>query len=142
MTETTATDEAPSTHEVENLRESAPIVLEYKAKKKKKKKRYSRGARDLQEMEGQMSKVAKRITRAMAEGTATYDKERNRSARKKRDGAVRDLIPNLGEALSVTADELSGLPSDVAKIMDTKGSRRILRRQLRMLADPLDIWRI
>jgi hypothetical protein len=117
-----------------------PIVLEYKSKKKKKK-RYSKGLRDFQRVEGRLSRVNRRIANAMAEGAATYEKERKRSARKKKDGAIRDFVPNLGEAMSASLREASSVPIDVAEALNTKSARRLLRNQLRLIAGPLRVGR-
>jgi hypothetical protein len=117
-----------------------PIVLEYKSKKKKKK-RYSKGLGDFQRVEGRLSRVNRRIANAMAEGAATYEKERKRSARKKKDGAIRDFVPNLGEAMSASLREASSVPIDVAEALNTKSTRRLLRNQLRLIAGPLRVGR-
>jgi hypothetical protein len=117
-----------------------PIVLEYKSRKKKKR-RYSRGLGDFQRVEGRLSRVNRRIAKAMAEGASTYEKERKKSARKKKDGAIRDFVPNLGEAMSASLREASSVPVDVANAINTKSARRLLRNQLRMIAGPLRVGR-
>jgi hypothetical protein len=118
-----------------------PIVLEYKSKKKKKKKRYSKGLGDFQRVEGRLSRVNRRIAKAVAEGASTYEKERKRSARKKKDGAIRDFAPNLGEAMSASLREASSVPVDVANALNTKSTRRLLRNQIRLIAGPLRVGR-
>jgi hypothetical protein len=117
-----------------------PIVLEYKSKKKKKK-RYSKGLGDFQRVEGRLSRVNRRVAKAIAKGASTYEKERKRSAGKKKDGAIRDFVPNLGEAMSASLREASSVPADVAEAVNTKGARRLLRNQLRMISGPLRVGR-
>jgi hypothetical protein len=118
-----------------------PIVLEYK-NKKKKSKRYSSGLGDVQRLEGGVSKATRSLTRAVARGASTYDKERRKSARRKRDGAVRDFVPNVAEGLSTSLREASSVPADLAQSTNTKGTRRLLRRQLRLVGDSLKVWRL
>jgi predicted nucleic acid-binding Zn-ribbon protein len=118
-----------------------PIVLEYKSKKKKKR-RYSKGLEDVQEVEAGLSRAIRKATSAIAEGTATYDKARRKSARQKKDGAIRDFIPNMGEALSESLREASDIPADVADTLNTKSNRRRLRRRIRDVSDALDTWRL
>jgi transketolase len=110
-----------------------PIVLDYKPKKKKNKK-YSGGLGDWQRVEGRLSRINKRITEAVAQGASTYEKERKKSAGKKKDGAIREFIPNMGEAMSASLQEVSSVPADIAAAVNTKGSRRLLRNQLRLVA--------
>jgi DNA topoisomerase VI subunit B len=118
-----------------------PIVLNYRSKKKKKR-RYSKGLEDVQEVEAGLSRAVRKATRAIAEGTDTYDKARRKSARQKKDGAIRDFIPNLGEALSESLREASDIPADLADTLNTKSNRRRLRRRIRDVSDALDAWRL
>ena len=113
-----------------------PVVLTYKPKKKKKKK-YSKGLEDFQRVEGRVSRISKQVTKALAKGTSTYEKERKKSARKKKDGAIRDFVPNVGEAMSTSLGEISSVPADLAEAINTKSSRRLLRNQIRMASDLL-----
>jgi transketolase len=117
-----------------------PVVLDYKPKKKKQKK-YSKGLEDFQRMEGRVSRISKRVAKAMAKGASTYEQERKKSAGKKKDGSVRDFAPNMGEALSASLREVSSVPADLAEAMNTKGSRRMLRNQIRTAANMLRIPR-
>ena len=125
---------------------SEPIVLNYKAKKKKKKKRgkvrYSRGLADVQRLDGQLTRIGRRWTGAVAKGISTYDRERKSSAKKKRDGSIKDFVPNVGEAWSASLVEASKLPSDVAKLYDSRTSRRILRQQLRLVSSTVRVLRL
>jgi transketolase len=117
-----------------------PIVLDYKPKKKKQK-RYSKGLGDFQRVEGKLSRINRRVAEAMAEGASTYEKERKKSAGKKKDGAIRDFLPNLGEALSASLRETSSVPADVAAAVNTQSSRRLLRNQIRTVSRNLRIGR-
>jgi transketolase len=130
-------------HTAASLRETGrPIVLEYKKKKNRKNKRYSAGLGDAQRLEEGMSKATRRLAQAVARGTDTYHKERQKSARRKRDGAIRDFVPNMAEGISTSLREASSVPADLARSTNTKGTRRLLRRQLRLVSDSLKVWRL
>ena len=111
-----------------------PAAIVYKKKKKKKRKKYSRGLRDIQRAERRVSKAADRLTRAARKGTRTYRKRRNKSARKRRDGAVTDVFINLSEG---AADAFaSGAPviTDLTRAVQPRRLRREARRQFRAFA--------
>lgn len=116
-----------------------PIVLERKSKKKRRK---SKGLEDAQDLEAAVSRALRRAARAGAKGTSEYDRARRRSARKKRDGAIRDFVPNMGEALSEGLREASAIPADVADSLDTKATRRRVRRRTRDVSEALRTWRL
>ena len=110
-----------------------PAAIVYK-KKKKKRKKYSRGLRDIQRAERRVSKAADRLTRAARKGTRTYRKRRNKSARKRRDGAVTDVFINLSEG---AADAFaSGAPviTDLTRAVQPRRLRRAARQQFRAFA--------
>ena len=65
-----------------------PIVVNIG--KKKKKKKYSRGLEDLQRTGVGLTRVSSRIARSVAKGMKAFRKASDKSARKKRDGALRD----------------------------------------------------
>jgi len=109
-------------------------------KRKKKKYRYSRGLGDVQKAEGHLTTVTKKALRSVSKGVSEYDRQRRKSAGKKRDGALRDYIPNVGIAVSEALSEGSDIPTDIAKMLNTKSSRRMLRRQLRMASDGLRLF--
>jgi hypothetical protein len=122
--------------------EDKPIVLNLKKEKKKKsKRRYSKGLEEVQEMERHLTRSMHRVARATEKGIASYRKRSQKSAEEKKDGAIKDFIPNSGRAISLTLKEISPLPDDLAKVMDTERNRRRLRRQLRALSRTLERWR-
>ncbi len=120
-----------------------PIVLTLKKKKsKKKKRRYSRGFEETQRMERHLTRSTHRMARAVEEGISTYRKRSSRSARSKKDGAIRDFIPNSGLAMSRAMKEASPIPYDLARAMNTRDQQKRLRRQLRSFSRTLRRWRI
>jgi hypothetical protein len=107
---------------------SKPVV--FNAKKKKKRK-YSRGLKGVQVAGRRAGKISSRLVRAVSKGMNAYRKASDKSARKKRDGAMRDFGLNTAKGLSRTLRSSSELPLDMAKVLDTGGSRRMVRRQIR-----------
>ena len=110
---------------------AVPIVVE--RTKKKKKKKYSKGTKDIQRMERRASKASQRLARAVADGLPAYRKKSNKSARKKRDGAVVEFIPNAAEGLSKSMRVASRVPADLAKAVNTKRVRRQMRAVVRIM---------
>lgn len=106
-----------------------PIVI--KLKKKKKKKRYSREFKEIQRVERHFTRSSHRAAKAMEKGVSSYIKRRDKSARSKRDGAVMGFFSNTGRATSRAFREVSPIPYDMAKAMDSKSVRRQLRRASR-----------
>jgi hypothetical protein len=133
LEKTMTTDPQPSS-------QSGPIVLSLK-KKKKNKRRYSKGLEEVQRMEPHLTRSTHRLAKAFDKGISTYRKGSIKSARKKKDGAMRDLLPNSARAMSQAFKEVTPIPYDIARAMNTKPSRRRLKRQLRTLSRSLRSWR-
>ena len=101
---------------------------------KKKKRKYSRGLRDLQVSGRRMTKISGTVTRAVSKGLRAYRKASDKSARKKRDGAIRDLGLNVAKGASKLLRSSSSVPYDLARAMNRRGLRRSVRRQVRAAA--------
>jgi hypothetical protein len=129
-----------------SLRDGGPPVVVDRRPKGKRKQRYSKGLEDVQKFEAGVSRAVRRggggTARAAEKGASTYDKARRKSARKKRDGAIRDLGPNMGEALSESLREGSKIPAEVAAALDTRSSRRRVRRRIREASRAARIWQV
>ena len=130
--------------------DAGPIVLEYRSGKKKKKKagvdgkgrrNYSRGLKDVQEVEGDMVKIARKATRSVAKAIETYEKERTRSADEKKDGAIEDFPQNAAKAMSEAMKEASDIPVDVVDALTTRNLRKQLRRNLKRTSRALKVFR-
>jgi hypothetical protein len=119
---------------------NSPIVLSLK-KKKKTKRRYSKGLGEMQRMERHLTRSTHRMVKATEKGLSHYRKLNFKSAQKKRDGVLRDFVPNTGLAMSRVMSEASPIPFDIARAMNTKQNRRRLRRQLRSLSRTMRTWR-
>jgi hypothetical protein len=108
----------------------APIVIKI-GNKKKKKKGSSKAARRLESYEKHLSRSARRISRGVKNGVDTYIDNRNRSERKRRDGAIVDLCQNLAKGTARAISESSPILTDYARAMNTKQMRKQIRQFLR-----------
>ncbi len=106
-------------------------------KKKKGRRKVSRELRDVEQMERHLSRAAQRTARAVAEGLDSYRRRRRRSARRKRDGALRDLPRNAAAGMAETMRVISRVPVDLARAADTPVVRRAFYLGTRMLLLPL-----
>jgi hypothetical protein len=111
---------------------ATPLVV--RVEKKRRKKRYSRGLRDVQTTNRGFLKASRRLVRAVTRGMTTYLKESNKSARKKRDGALRDYGFNVSDAIGTSLTEVSGIPRDLVRSVSTRRWRRAMRRSLKATA--------
>src|SRR6266567_4085268 len=94
-------------------RADAPPLVVVKKKKKNKKIKYSRGLKDLQKSGRSLTKISARLARANARGMETYLKASDNSARKKRDGAMRDFGVNAAKGLGKSLRLSSRVPVDI-----------------------------
>jgi hypothetical protein len=130
-----------------------PIILEYKKLKKKKqsvatessdnsKEKYSKGLEDIQRLESNVVRITQKATKALSKGVDVYEKEREKSAREKTDGAIEDFINNSAKATSAYLKEASDIPIDLAESVSTDSYRKRLRKNLRQASKFLRLWRI
>ena len=125
-----------------------PIVIEYEsddeddATVREDSEQYSEGLEDVQQLEADLVRVARRASNAVSKGIETYDDERSRSAKEKKDGAIEDFPHNSAKALSESLKEASEIPLDVADAITTKNYRKRLRRSLKRVSKTLRTYRI
>jgi hypothetical protein len=126
-----------------------PIVLEYKGQKKKSEaaadegqSKYSEGLEDVQVLEGNVLRVAKRVAKAASKGIDTYENERKRSAKEKTDGAIEDFFNNSAKAASASMKEVSEIPIDMVESINTESYRKRLRKNLRRTSKLIRLFRI
>ncbi len=105
--------------------------------KKKRKKKYSRGLRDIQRIGEAASRATERISRAVEVGLKSYRRRTNKSAGKRRDGALRDAFENAAVAAGKAIRVSARAPRDLAKGLDTKAMWRGARPLVRLAATPL-----
>ena len=111
-----------------------PIVLERTKKSNKKKSSKSR-MRDADRAERHLYIAAQRTVSATEKGLRRYKKDRRASARRERDGAIIEFIPNVASGMVVGATHLAPLPLDFIRAMPV---RRMTRSSLRATTLILD----
>lgn len=115
---------------------TSTVHIRYR-KTKKKKRKYTRGLKDVQRLERGLSKAARRLSRAAADGVSLYRRRGNKSSRKKRDGAIRDGLENWTRGLGKTVRKGSDAPYDIAKSLNSKRVSRQIRNALRLVMPPI-----
>lgn len=108
----------------------APVVIKLRDKKKKKRGS-SKAARRLEDYEKRMAKSARRVSRGVKNGVDTYIDNRNRSERKRRDGALVDFCENTAKGIAKAISESSPILTDYTKALNTKQMRKQIRQFLR-----------
>jgi hypothetical protein len=106
-----------------------PIVYEVR-KKRRRKKKYSSGLKDPQKVEQGLSRSVERVAHAVADGFTRYRRRRNNSARKKRDGAIKDVCRNVGRGAETAIRRAAKAPTDLTRKLS-------FRRVTRLLVPPL-----
>jgi X-X-X-Leu-X-X-Gly heptad repeat protein len=102
-----------------------PIV--YKRRKSGgRKRKYSRGMKDPQKLERGFVGAVERLARGVTDGLSEYRKERNRSARRKRDGAIRDAVRNVSRGLRDGLTTAAKAPTDFSRHVTTKRLTRLV----------------
>lgn len=109
---------------------------------KKRKVKYSRGLRDIQKFEGNLTRIAKKASKVVSKGVSTYERERQKSARARTDGAIEDYIHNTAKAGSAALKEAANIPIDLAEAFSPINYRKRLRRSLRRTSKFIRLWRI
>lgn len=110
------------------------VVDDVDGKKRRKKKYSSKSARDFQEMGNAVSKGAFRMSNAIAVGLDTFYRNQNRSAKRKKDGMVKDVMLNTARGFRDAGAEAARAPYDVYKRVDVW---RQARRMMKMFTDPM-----
>jgi hypothetical protein len=127
-----------------------PIILKYKKRKKVKdgddaaqgEKKYSRGLEDVQQLEGHVTHMAQKASRALSKGIDVYEREREQSAREKTDGAIEDFIHNSAKATSAVLKEASDIPVDLADSLNAGSYRKRVRKTLKRASKFIGLWRL
>jgi hypothetical protein len=110
------------------------IIVEERRKRKKKnkgKRGSSRAARRVEDIERDLSRAVRRVARGGHFGANRYIRRRNRSARRRRDGALVDFCKNVARGASKATRVSSPALIDVAKAVESKRTRKGIRRVLR-----------
>jgi hypothetical protein len=113
--------------------EVSPPIQYSVVPEKKRRRRYSRNARPLQTFERRISKSAHRVSKAISKGIQVYLDERDESLRRRRDGAIIESYVNVATGISEGIADASPVITDVAKAINSKRTRRLLRSFVRAI---------
>jgi hypothetical protein len=98
-----------------------PIVVRLrKGRKKRGRKRYSRGFKDLQRWTYGGSRALYRLGNSLAAGFDSFSKRSSRSARRRRDGLLRDSLKNGARGFDRAAREAGRAPYEIARRISTR----------------------
>jgi hypothetical protein len=124
--------EEPPVYETESVR----YTRVKSDKRKKKKRRTSAGLGDAERFGHHATRASSRLARAVSKGFRRYERERDRSARNRRDGALRDFIENASLGLGATLRAAADVPYELARGTNSRGVRRQTRCFAGVLAVP------
>lgn len=105
--------------------------------KDKKKVSYSKDLKNIQKAEHRLSKASRKIARSVEKGINSYLKQRDKSASKKKDGALEDLSINFSKGFADFGKAASPAFYDIGKAVNifrlTKKQRKSVKRQIRSI---------
>jgi hypothetical protein len=120
-------------HEEPLVLSRGDVDLTKKKGRKSAKRGSSANTRRLEDIERRVSKAGRRVARSLYHGVDEYVDARDKSARRRRDGALVDMYENVSRGVSKAVSEASPALVDVAKAFNTRKSRRSIRRTLKRL---------
>lgn len=100
------------------------IIVRNRKKKRKKRRYSSRPLKTLQQKLNGMLRVSDRIANAISRGILKFRQRSKKSAKKKRDGLLRDLPRNAASGLGETIRVSSKIPRDVVRVFRPKFLKR------------------
>lgn len=106
---------------------SKPVVLRRKKKKRKRKKKFTRGSKDTQALSHGIVRGASALYEGGYRTFRVLDKKSNKSARKYRDGGIRDLLKNSALAADKGLSTAAKAPYKVLRQVQTKYALRQTR---------------
>ena len=99
--------------------------------KKKKKKGSTKTTRRAKDVEKRVTKAMRRFSRAAESAVDKYTERRDKSDRKRKDGALIDMSENLLRGISKGAGKAAPAIGDAMKTLSTKKTRKSMRRSMR-----------
>lgn len=139
-TQSAGATETPATVDASE-RLGRPIVVRLgKGRKKRGRKRYTRGFRDLQRLTLGQSRASYRLANGFAAGFDSFARRSRRSARRRRDGLLRDGFRNSARAFGRAAREAGRAPYEIARRVSTRRYWRAARDSGLFLPWPLSVF--
>ena len=118
---------------------TAPLVVYDYRKKKKNRKKYSKGLKTIQRTEDGLTLAGRRFGDALESGFRSYRKRRNKSARRRKDGPIRDIVRNTAGGVSQFFSVGSDIPYDVAKKVNNRRFGKQVRDTVRFFTAPFGL---
>ena len=131
----TQTPTNPKSTQSETVQAETTVII-VEPRKRKKKRGSSKTSRRLEDIENRMSKSLRRVSKAVDRGVKTYRDKRDRSERRRRDGALVDSYENAAVGVSEAISNSSPVLTDIAKAINTRRRRKEIRRFVRNLPVP------
>jgi len=107
------------------------VIEKTGGKKKRGKRRYSNRLKEAQQILFPLNRAAERVSDAVAAGITVWRRESDKSSRRKRDGAVKDLTDNGARSVAKIVRKSSLAPLDVSKAMRRTRLYRSIVRSIR-----------
>jgi hypothetical protein len=114
------------------------VVYDYR-KKKRNRKKYSRGLKTIQRTEDGLTLAGRRLGDALESGFKSYRKRRNKSARRRKDGPLRDIVRNTAGGVSRFFSVGSDIPYDVARKVNNRRFGKQVRDTVRFFTAPFGL---
>jgi len=119
---------------------TAPLVVyDWGKKGKRRRKKYSRGLKTIQRSEDGLSLAGRRLGDAVESGFRSYRKRRNKSARRKKDGPIRDILRNSTGGLSQFLSVGSDIPYDFARKLNNRRFGKQVRDTVQFFTAPFGL---
>jgi len=131
----TQTPTNPKSTQPETVQAETTVYV-VEPRKRKKKRGSSRTSRRLEDIENRVSKSLRRVSKAVDRGVKTYRDKRDKSERRRRDGALVDIYENAAVGVSEAISNSSPVLTDIAKAVNTRRRRKDIRRFVRALPVP------
>ena len=131
----TQTPTNPKSTQPETVQAETTVYV-VETRKRKKKRGSSKTSRRLEDIENRVSKSLRRVSKAVDRGVKTYRDKRDKSERRRRDGALVDIYENAAVGVSEAISNSSPVLTDIAKAFNTRRRRKDIRRFVRALPVP------
>ena len=131
----TQTPTNPKSTQSDTVQADTTVII-VEPRKRKKKRGSSKTSRRLEDIENRVSKSLRRVSKAVDRGVKTYRDKRDRSERRRRDGALVDSYENAAVGVSEAISNSSPVLTDIAKAINTRRRRKEIRRFVRGLPVP------
>ena len=115
------------------------VVYDYTKKKKKNRKKYSKGLKTIQRTEDGLTLAGRRLGDALESGFRSYRKRRNKSARRRKDGPLRDIVRNTAGGVSRFFSVGGDIPYDIGRKVNNRRFGKQVRDTVRFFTAPFGL---